>query len=327
MQEAYFDNIRSRIIPLLQNAYKEVIIAMAWFTSQELFSELIECLKRGVRVELILLDSPINFMEYAPDFNELIKSGGTFYIASSELGLMHHKFCVIDSKIVITGSYNWTYYAETRNVENILITDDLKIVDGFTDEFHRLQGRIPEINEAPRYTWNEMEVMANLNIVDINYEAEHISHLYHRPPVKVVETYTQVLTTQIKHTPKSAYYIGLAAVDPKVRDDESIKFKVLIHKNVILPFTSEEQVLYFNSVENSELFVQIIYGIKNDIADSLLQEVDLNDIISGSACDNFRLVYRMTLDVNGEIRFDASCTETGKRWTITLLNPKFVKYE
>lgn len=72
MQEAYFDNIRSRIIPLLRNAYKEVIIAMAWFTSQELFSELIECLKRGVRVELILLDSPINFMEYAPDFNELV---------------------------------------------------------------------------------------------------------------------------------------------------------------------------------------------------------------------------------------------------------------
>ncbi len=37
MQQAHFNNIRSIITPLLREAQKEVAIAMAWFTSAELF--------------------------------------------------------------------------------------------------------------------------------------------------------------------------------------------------------------------------------------------------------------------------------------------------
>ncbi|TAE00475.1 MAG: hypothetical protein EAZ97_05805 [Bacteroidetes bacterium] len=33
---------------------------------------------------------------------------------------MHNKFCVIDSDIVLTGSYNWTNQAQ-RNDENITV--------------------------------------------------------------------------------------------------------------------------------------------------------------------------------------------------------------
>jgi phosphatidylserine/phosphatidylglycerophosphate/cardiolipin synthase-like enzyme len=36
---------------------------------------------------------------------------------------MHNKFCVINNKILINGFYNWTYYAEDRNRENVLIID------------------------------------------------------------------------------------------------------------------------------------------------------------------------------------------------------------
>ena len=81
MQEAHFEKIRSHILSLLKKASEEVLIAMAWFTSIEIFTELINCLNRGVNVKLALLDSPINFMEYAPDFNEFIKTGGNLYIA------------------------------------------------------------------------------------------------------------------------------------------------------------------------------------------------------------------------------------------------------
>jgi hypothetical protein len=36
-------------------------------------------------------------------------------------GLMHDKFAVIDDSITLTGSYNWTEAAETRNDENLLV--------------------------------------------------------------------------------------------------------------------------------------------------------------------------------------------------------------
>ena len=37
MEQAYFSQIRSKIIPYLNQAKKEVVVAMAWFTSAELF--------------------------------------------------------------------------------------------------------------------------------------------------------------------------------------------------------------------------------------------------------------------------------------------------
>lgn len=51
---------------------------------------------------------------------------------------MHHKFAVIDDEITITGSYNWTRSAETKNYENILVTDDKKVAETYTREFDKL---------------------------------------------------------------------------------------------------------------------------------------------------------------------------------------------
>jgi len=51
---------------------------------------------------------------------------------------MHHKFAVIDDKITITGSYNWTRSAESRNYENILVTDSKDVAKAYNKEFYKL---------------------------------------------------------------------------------------------------------------------------------------------------------------------------------------------
>lgn len=52
---------------------------------------------------------------------------------------MHNKFCIIDQKVLINGSYNWTYFAEEKNRENILIIEnESEVVNSFFDEFQRL---------------------------------------------------------------------------------------------------------------------------------------------------------------------------------------------
>ena len=61
MENVHFSNIRSQIIRLLQESTSEVKVAMAWFTNNELFEELLACVKRGVDVQLILLDDEINY--------------------------------------------------------------------------------------------------------------------------------------------------------------------------------------------------------------------------------------------------------------------------
>ena len=51
---------------------------------------------------------------------------------------MHHKFALFDRRLLVTGSYNWTRGAAEGNYENIVVTDDPRLVKQFGKEFDRL---------------------------------------------------------------------------------------------------------------------------------------------------------------------------------------------
>ena len=51
---------------------------------------------------------------------------------------MHHKFAVFDGQTLLTGSYNWTRGAAHSNQENIVVTDERRLVSAFGSEFDRL---------------------------------------------------------------------------------------------------------------------------------------------------------------------------------------------
>lgn len=51
---------------------------------------------------------------------------------------LHHKFGIIDDKIIITGSHNWTEAANTGNDETVLILNNSTVAAHFNREFERL---------------------------------------------------------------------------------------------------------------------------------------------------------------------------------------------
>ena len=51
---------------------------------------------------------------------------------------MHHKVFIIDNQTVVTGSFNPTLSADTKNDENLLIIHDKKIANDFLKEFDSL---------------------------------------------------------------------------------------------------------------------------------------------------------------------------------------------
>lgn len=55
-----------------------------------------------------------------------------------ESGYMHHKFAIIDKKVLITGSLNWTTQAIQNNRENVLIVEDKDCVNIFLAEFEKI---------------------------------------------------------------------------------------------------------------------------------------------------------------------------------------------
>lgn len=51
---------------------------------------------------------------------------------------MHHKFAIIDKKLLITGSLNWTVQAIQHNRENVLILEESEYVKVFLEEFEKI---------------------------------------------------------------------------------------------------------------------------------------------------------------------------------------------
>lgn len=56
--------------------------------------------------------------------------------------LLHHKFAVIDQKIVITGSHNWSEAANHGNDETLLVIENPTVAAHFQREFNRLYAKI-----------------------------------------------------------------------------------------------------------------------------------------------------------------------------------------
>ena len=121
----------SLIIREIQQAKKELLVAVYAFTSDELATAVVQAKKRGLAVQVVI----------DRDFdagNE--RSKGKFLEAQKvpvrriaaiksnppvkEAGLMHQKFAVFDRNTLLTGSYNWTHAADRLNDENLLFFRD-----------------------------------------------------------------------------------------------------------------------------------------------------------------------------------------------------------
>lgn len=185
--EAYFTNIKSQIAFELRNAKTSIIIAMAWFTDKDLFAILIEKAKK-VRVELVLYRDEINIRDAGLDLERLTRFGGKLYLIGDRL--MHHKFCILDDKITLTGSYNWTYKASQENDENIvIIRGDYDLANSYTEIFRKLTGQQPQtptddIGKISR----RLKIILNLiELGELEETQNHVSRLRSEDSNKLTE--------------------------------------------------------------------------------------------------------------------------------------------
>ena len=146
--KSYFENQSKYIIGEIKNAITSIKVAVAWITDDEIITALMEAGKKGVKVEIIT-SAKMFSDEYKKKHIEIIsalKSVGNckvFRIGSETNdfdSLMHHKFSVIDTEIVITGSYNWTKKAK-RNNEDVIIINNSENAKNYLDQFEKIKNQ------------------------------------------------------------------------------------------------------------------------------------------------------------------------------------------
>lgn len=126
-------NIESAIIEYIKRAKKEIIIAVAWISSKDIVYSLERSVAKGVKVEVITSDEPTNewLIKEKPLKNLTV-------ISKPGRNRMHNKFCIIDNKTLINGSYNWSENAK-HNIENVLIIESKVASRLFKDYFYRIK--------------------------------------------------------------------------------------------------------------------------------------------------------------------------------------------
>lgn len=104
----------------------------------------------GVSVEIVLNDDEINRGgDTSLDFTDFLQAGGVLRWNDSKQ-LMHEKFCIIDDRIVITGSYNWTNKAELNSEVENFFYDEEETTKFYNELFIKLSVRFKQEPRAAR---------------------------------------------------------------------------------------------------------------------------------------------------------------------------------
>ncbi|MFN9718959.1 MAG: phospholipase D-like domain-containing protein [Planctomycetota bacterium] len=138
INEAWFspgDRCVQKIRSLLSGAKKSVDICVFTITDDRISQSIIEAHQRHVVVRIITDND--KSLDPGSDTDRLQSSGVPLVIDQTEYH-MHHKFAVFDGAILVNGSYNWTRSAATQNEENIIVTNNSRLVSEFSAAFEKL---------------------------------------------------------------------------------------------------------------------------------------------------------------------------------------------
>lgn len=124
-------NCAKAICDLLDSTKKTALIAIYSLTNTEIVNALIRAKERGVDVRIVcdLTQSKGASMKKA--LKSLEEAGILVKIARKQKFCMHNKVGIFDSRIVATGSYNWTFSGSEKNDENLVILEGVKLAGQF----------------------------------------------------------------------------------------------------------------------------------------------------------------------------------------------------
>ena len=167
----HFEKISEEIAKHLDRATHEIVIAIAWFTDVSLFNILRRKASTGVTINLLYLDDKIN-NKASFNINQLEAYKARLFPIASDTqpnNIMHNKFCVIDGKHVITGSYNWTNRAKS-NDENInIFLDNTEISTHYLKAFDDLLEKYSykkSVSINPQAIIPRLEVIKNFVLME-----------------------------------------------------------------------------------------------------------------------------------------------------------------
>lgn len=136
------DPVDEILIGVIGQARQQVLVQAFSFTHKRIARALVDAHRRGVRVEVLADDRQDRQLEGSV-LADLVRNGVTVWLDPKQSSA-HNKVMIIDAgtpgAVLVTGSYNFTYSAQRRNAENVLVMrGNVALADAFVDNWQRLQ--------------------------------------------------------------------------------------------------------------------------------------------------------------------------------------------
>jgi phosphatidylserine/phosphatidylglycerophosphate/cardiolipin synthase-like enzyme len=123
----------------LAGAKRTADVCVFTITDDRLAEALVDAHCRGVAMRVITDNCKAD--DLGSDVDRLARAGIPVRMDKSPYH-MHHKFAVLDGATLLTGSYNWTRCAASENQENLVVSDDVRLVSRFVVTFEQLWAKL-----------------------------------------------------------------------------------------------------------------------------------------------------------------------------------------
>ncbi len=140
--EVYFspdDGVAARLVELIADAEQRVDFLAFSFTADPIADALLDQARQGVMVSGVFEARQVD-SNIGTEYGRLRGAGLNVHLDGNPQN-MHHKVIIIDARIVITGSYNFSASAEQRNDENVLVIHSAAVAGRFLEEFARVMAQ------------------------------------------------------------------------------------------------------------------------------------------------------------------------------------------
>ncbi|MEW6377744.1 MAG: phospholipase D-like domain-containing protein [Thermodesulfobacteriota bacterium] len=145
--DAQYFQVAKKMIQEAKTSIQVMMFEMGFYDkhpntpSNLLIGELIEAKKRGVKVEVILevREGEDRITKRNRQTGKILSDRGVEVIYDPLFKTAHAKCMVVDEKLTLLGSTNWTYYALTNNNEVSVLIRSKEVAKALIDYFNRVK--------------------------------------------------------------------------------------------------------------------------------------------------------------------------------------------
>lgn len=149
-----WDDAEGALLAVIGQARRTIHVQAFLLTSRNIGWALGEARRRGVRVEVLADLEQVRRDERS--LVHLLYDSGIPVWFETRYASAHNKIMLVDAQdtdpVVVTGSYNFTFSAQARNAENLLILrGNARLARAYLDNWHRHRdGAVPYSEAFPR---------------------------------------------------------------------------------------------------------------------------------------------------------------------------------